>query len=71
MCAAAHGLVGLGRIVFATSTAQLVEWKRQLGHESLGIKPLRITDVLPEANVSGPFSEFADVVRALHAKAGG
>ncbi len=69
MCAAAHGLVGLGRIVFATSTVQLVEWKRELRQDPLGIAPLRITDVLPDANVTGPFPEFAGEVRALHARA--
>ena len=69
MCAAAHGLVGLGRIVFATSTVQLVEWKRELGQDSLGIAPLRITDILPDASVTGPFPEFAEAVRALHARA--
>ncbi len=69
MCAAAHGLVGLGRIVFATSTVQLVEWKRELGQDPLGIAPLRITDILPDANVTGPFPEFAEEVRALHARA--
>lgn len=69
MCAAAHGLVGLGRIVFATSTVQLVEWKRELGQNPLGIAPLRITDILPDANVTGPFPEFAEEIRALHARA--
>ena len=69
MCAAAHGLVGLGRIVFATSTVQLFEWKRELGQDPLGIAPLRITDVLPDANVTGPFPEFSEEVRALHARA--
>lgn len=69
MCAAAHGLVGLGRIVFASSTVQLAEWKRELGQDPLGIAPLRITDVLPDANVTGPFLEFADEIRALHARA--
>jgi len=69
MCAAAHGLVGLGRIVFATSTPQLIEWKQEFGHEPLGIKPLRIVDVLPETSVAGPFPEFAQEVRAMHRRA--
>lgn len=67
MCAAAHGLVGLGRIVYATSTTQLSEWMQELGRPSLGIVPLRITDVVPDADVTGPVPEFADEVRALHA----
>ena len=31
MCAAAHAWVGLGRIVFASSAAQLVQWQAELG----------------------------------------
>ncbi len=70
MCAAAHGLVGLGRIVYATSTIQLNEWLREFGKPSLGIVPLRITDVVADAVVTGPVPAFADEVRTLHARAG-
>ena len=68
MCAAAHGLVGLGRIVYATSTPQLGGWMDAFGKPSLGIVPLRITDVIPDADVAGPVPAFADEVRALHAR---
>ncbi len=70
MCAAAHGLVGMGRIVYATSTIQLNEWQREFGKPSLGIVPLRITDVVADAVVTGPVPAFADEVRTLHARAG-
>jgi len=69
MCAAAHGLAGLGRIVYATSTVQLGAWLEELGQPSLGIAPLRITDVVPGAQVEGPVAAFADEVQALHARA--
>lgn len=69
MCAAAHGLAGLGRIVYATSSIQLGEWLRDLGKPQLGIAPLRITDVVPGAIVEGPVLTFANEVRALHARA--
>lgn len=69
MCAAAHGLAGLGRIVYATSTVQLGEWLKELGRPSIGIAPLRITDVVPGAEVEGPVEMFADAVRALRARA--
>jgi tRNA(Arg) A34 adenosine deaminase TadA len=69
MCAAAHGLAGLGRIVYATSTVQLGTWLKDLGRASPGIAPLRITDVVPDARVEGPVASFADEVRALHARA--
>lgn len=29
MCSAAHGWVGLGRIVYASSSAQLAEWQKK------------------------------------------
>ena len=69
MCSAAHGLAGMGKIVFATSSIQLSEWFRDLGKPQLGIAPLRITDVVPGAIVEGPVMTFADEVRALHARA--
>ena len=69
MCAAAHGLAGMGKIVYATSSIQLGEWSRDLGKPQLGIAPLRITDVVPGAIVEGPVMTFADEVRALHARA--
>jgi hypothetical protein len=69
MGAAAHGLAGMGRIVYATSTVQLGEWQAELGLPPLGIASLRITDVVPGAQVEGPVAAFADEVRALHARA--
>jgi len=69
MCAAAHGIVGLGRIVYATSTAQLTQWMRELGRPPMGIAALPITAVIPDARIDGPAPELADAVRALHARA--
>lgn len=71
MCAAAHGLAGLGRIVYATSTTQLTQWMRELGRPPMGIAPLPITAVIPDAEVAGPVLELAAAVRALHARAAG
>ncbi|MBB4154209.1 tRNA(Arg) A34 adenosine deaminase TadA [Sphingomonas jinjuensis] len=70
MCAAAHGLARLGRIVYATSTPQLMRWQEELGRPPMGIAPLRITDVVPDAVVAGPVEIFAAKVRALHARSG-
>ncbi len=69
MCAAAHGLVGLGRIVYATSTQQLGVWMHELGRPPLGIELLPITAVIAKAEVEGPVAEFAEPIRALHARA--
>lgn len=35
MCSAAHGWVGLGRIVYAVSSAQYAEWMREWGRAAL------------------------------------
>ncbi|KAJ5386052.1 cytidine deaminase-like protein [Penicillium cosmopolitanum] len=47
MCAAVHANVGLGRIVYASSTAQLVKWKLDLGVEAGLVAALPINDVAP------------------------
>jgi tRNA(Arg) A34 adenosine deaminase TadA len=68
MCAAAHGWVGLGRIVYAASTAQLVAWLAELGVAPGPVRPLAIQEVVPGAEVDGPAPELADELRALHAR---
>jgi tRNA(Arg) A34 adenosine deaminase TadA len=69
MCAAAHGWVGLGRIVYAASSAQLMAWRAEIGAGPLPVRPLPIRDVVPDAEVDGPAPELADALRALHARA--
>jgi tRNA(Arg) A34 adenosine deaminase TadA len=66
MCAAAHGWVGLGRIVYAASSAQLVDWLAELGVPPPPVRPLPIAEVVPDAVVDGPAPELAEAVRALH-----
>lgn len=68
MCAAAHGWAGLGRIVFASSTPQLVAWLDELGVTPAPVAALRITDVVPGAEVDGPVPDLAEQVRALHVR---
>ncbi len=68
MCAAAHGWVGLGRIVYAASAAQLVEWSRELGLPESPVAALAIKQVVPGVEVVGPVPELAEMVRALHAR---
>ena len=46
MCAAAHGWVGLGRIVYATSTEQMGVWLAELGISPAPVMPLAIPDVV-------------------------
>jgi len=68
MCAAAHGWVGLGRIVYASSAAQMTEWLAELGVPAFRVRPLPISDVISDTTVEGPFDEFASQVRDLHVR---
>ena len=69
MCSAGHAWVGLGRIVYAGSTAQLTEWRSSWGLPSGPVLPLSITDVAPGVPVSGPAPELEDELRELHRRA--
>ena len=66
MCAAAHGWVGLGRIVYAGSSAQLSEWRGDLGAPAPRVNTLPISALLPNADVEGPDLSFSDRLRDLH-----
>jgi tRNA(Arg) A34 adenosine deaminase TadA len=66
MCSAAHGWVGLGRIVYATSSAQLVSWLSEIGVGPTPVLPLAINQVVPGLAVAGPAPELAGLVRDLH-----
>lgn len=66
MCAAAHGWVGLGRIVYASSSAQLVEWLAELGVPPSRVRNLPIQEVIRDTQVDGPVPELAEQVRELH-----
>lgn len=68
MCAAAHAWVGLDRIVYASSTPQLIRWQRELGVAPGPVAPLRITEVAPGIPVAGPDPELSAEVRDLHAR---
>ncbi|MCX4665604.1 nucleoside deaminase [Streptomyces sp. NBC_01381] len=66
MCAAAHGWVGLGRIVYAASSAQLVTWLEEFSAPAGPVAALPIQEVVPGAVVSGPAPELSDEIRELH-----
>ena len=66
MCSAAHAWVGLGRIVYAASTAQLVAWRAELGLAAGPVLPLPINAVAPGLPVSGPAPELEDEMREMH-----
>jgi len=66
MCAAAHAWVGLGRIVYVASSAQLVEWLGQLGVPAAPVRALPVREVAPDVVVDGPVPELAEEMHALH-----
>jgi tRNA(Arg) A34 adenosine deaminase TadA len=66
MCSAAHAWVGLGRIVYAGSTAQLTEWRQGWGLPAGPVTPLPINAVAPGLPVAGPAPELADELLELH-----
>jgi tRNA(Arg) A34 adenosine deaminase TadA len=66
MCAAAHGWVGLGRIVYASSSEQLTAWRAELRAPASPVRAIAINDLVPGIEVDGPAPGLADQVRELH-----
>ena len=66
MCSAAHAWVGLGRIVYASSSAQLTGWLVEFGVAPGPVRPLPVTEVAPGVPVDGPAPGLDDEVRELH-----
>jgi tRNA(Arg) A34 adenosine deaminase TadA len=66
MCAAAHAWAGLGRVVYAMSSAQLTDLLAELGVGPSPVRPLPITDIAPDLTVAGPAPELVARVAALH-----
>ncbi|TCP18210.1 tRNA(Arg) A34 adenosine deaminase TadA [Scopulibacillus darangshiensis] len=66
MCAAAHGWVGLGRIVYASSSEQLVQWMNEMGVAAPRVRNLPIQDVIRDTTIDGPVPKLAEQVRQLH-----
>ncbi|MEV0317343.1 nucleoside deaminase [Streptomyces sp. NPDC050658] len=66
MCAAAHGWVGLGRIVYAASSAQLTSWLAELDVPAGPVRALPIGEIVPGAVVAGPAAELAEEIKGLH-----
>jgi len=66
MCAAAHGWVDLGRIVYASSSKQLVQWLDEMDVPQSRVRNLPIEDVIRDTDIDGPVPELAEQVRDLH-----
>ena len=66
MCSAAHAWVGLGRIVYATSSEQLTAWRAEIGAPPSAVNALPVQAVAPHVRVEGPAPELAERVHDLH-----
>jgi tRNA(Arg) A34 adenosine deaminase TadA len=66
MCSAAHAWVGLGRIVYATSSKQLTDWRSEWEAAPSPVAPLPISAIAPGIEVDGPAPELADAMKALY-----
>jgi tRNA(Arg) A34 adenosine deaminase TadA len=66
MCAAAHAAVGLGRIVYVSSSEQLTAWLADLKVPPSPVRTLAINDVAPGLPVQGPVPGLDDQVHELH-----
>ncbi|MCA2219098.1 nucleoside deaminase [Jidongwangia harbinensis] len=69
MCAAAHAWVGLGRIVFAASSAQLAGWRSEWGLAAGPVAVLPVAVVAPGTPVTGPVPPVDQEMRMLHERA--
>ena len=65
MCSAAHGWVGLGRIVYVASSAMLTGWLSEWGVAPGPVEPLPIQDVVRDAVVDGPAPELVEEIKEL------
>ncbi len=66
MCAAAHGWVGLGKIVYLSSAEQLGQWLRELGVPTAPVQMLPVQTIVPGLAVAGPGSgELLQAIKDL------
>ncbi len=66
MCAATHAWAGLGRIVYATSNAQLTGWLAEWRTTAPPVAMLPVNTVAPRAVADGPAPELEAEMKALY-----
>jgi tRNA(Arg) A34 adenosine deaminase TadA len=66
MCAGAHAWAGLGRVVYATSCAQLTAWLTEWRFPSPPVAMLPISTVAPRTVADGPAPEFEEEMKSLY-----
>lgn len=68
MCSTAHGLAGLGPIVYISSAQQLGKWLKELNVPASPINFIPIQEIIRNINVKGPIAGLDEQVRELHEK---
>jgi tRNA(Arg) A34 adenosine deaminase TadA len=66
MCSAAHAWVGLGRIVYVSSSEQLTAWLAELEVPPSPVRALAVGEVAPGLAVQGPVPGLDEEVHELH-----
>src|SRR5690242_9601790 len=69
MCSAAHAWVGLGRIVYAVSAAQLVDWRQSFGASPSPVATLQVQAIALGVKVEGPEPSLQPLMHELHRRA--
>jgi predicted cupin superfamily sugar epimerase/tRNA(Arg) A34 adenosine deaminase TadA len=69
MCSAAHAWMGLGRLVYAASAAQLAAWRTEWGLPEGAVRVLAVNEVAPGVVAEGPVPELENEIRELHRRA--
>lgn len=65
MCSAAHAFAGLGRIVYASSSEQLLEWLDEMGAKRPPVTFHPVSAIAPDVSVDGPVADLAERMHAL------
>lgn len=67
MCAAAHGWVGLGGIVYLSSALQLTQWLAELGTPAAPIYFMPVQEIIADIEVKGPATgDLLEEIKQLH-----
>ena len=69
MCAAAHAWVGLGRIVYAASSAQLAGWRAGWHLPASPVAVVPVNAIAPGIPVVGPVPPLDETMRRIHERA--
>ncbi len=67
MCAAAHGWVGLGDIIYLSSAKQLQDWLTEMDAPPSPVRFYPVEEIIQGIKVKGPASgELLEEIRKLH-----